>query len=153
MKKIILVILCFFLIYISYSFFEAFKPNTTIPSLQKYLTRTAKLGTQTYTLYIADSPKLQEQGLSNVKNMPSSAGMLFVFSKPNKYYFWMKDMKFPLDFVFIRNNVVIDTLENIDPNSYPKAFTAISPFDSVLELNNGEILKSNVIIGDTLQGR
>jgi len=82
--------------------------------------------------------------------MSVSEGMIFVFDKPDFYYFWMKDMKFPLDFIFIKNNEVVDLLENIAPETYPKSFTSKVKADKVIELNAGEIKKSGIKIGDKL---
>lgn len=150
MKKIIIVAFFIFSFTILYSLWEAFRPNTTIPLLQNYQKQDAKLGTKMYTLYIADTPNKQEQGLSNVKAMPENVGMIFIFKKPGSYFFWMKDMKFPLDFVYIRNNKVVDLMPYVRVETYPNAFTAKVPFDSVIELNSGEISASNVLIHDKL---
>jgi uncharacterized membrane protein (UPF0127 family) len=76
--------------------------------------------------------------------------MMFVFDKPDFYYFWMKDMNFPLDFIFIRDNEVVDLLENITLETYPQSFTSKVQADKVIELNSGEIKKSGIKIGDKL---
>lgn len=48
---------------------------------------------------VADTPKERKQGLSGRKNLAKDKGMLFVYKKPQKHSFWMKNMLFPLDFI------------------------------------------------------
>ncbi len=82
--------------------------------------------------------------------------MLFIFNKPGKYYFWMKEMLFPLDFVWINGNHVVDLTENVnspDTDQFIKlpSFTSRFPFDKVLEINAGMIRKSNIKINDLVE--
>lgn len=61
--------------------------------------------------------------------------MLFVFPQVGIYSFWMKDMNFPLDIVWIdENNTVVDRVINALPESYPKTFTPHASAARVLEL-------------------
>jgi hypothetical protein len=46
---------------------------------------------------VASNDTQKELGLSNRTCIGVNQGMLFVFDKPGKYDFWMKDMKFPID--------------------------------------------------------
>ncbi len=108
------------------------------------------LGKYNYLLVIADNNEKRANGLSNIELMSVNEGMMFVFDKPDFYYFWMKDMNFPLDFIFIRDNEVVDLLENITLETYPQSFTSKVQADKVIELNSGEIKKSGIKIGDKL---
>ncbi len=71
-----------------------------------------------FDLYVAKSPRDQEIGLSKYENMPQNTGMLFQFGKSDYYAFWMRDMKFPLDIIFINNNRIVAIYDNVP---YPKA--------------------------------
>jgi uncharacterized membrane protein (UPF0127 family) len=42
-------------------------------------------------------------------------GMIFFFDKPLKVSFWMRGMNFPLDIVWVRNNVILGVTENVKP--------------------------------------
>jgi uncharacterized membrane protein (UPF0127 family) len=78
-------------------------------------------------------------------------GMLFVFSKPDNYNFWMKDMKFPIDIVWINENkLVIGTTANISPATYPKTYTSSAPAKYVLELRAGRAQQLNIAEGTNL---
>jgi uncharacterized membrane protein (UPF0127 family) len=91
------------------------------------------------------------QGLSNVVKLPRNQGMLFVFEKPDTYGFWMRDMNFGLDIVYLHNGLVVDLKENILASTFPQIFYPISAVDAVIELSVGEIMKSEVRIGDPVK--
>ena len=61
---------------------------------------------RTFSVEVATSSAQQQQGLSGRNSLATDKGMLFIFKTPNKYAFWMKDMKFPLDMVFIKDNKI-----------------------------------------------
>jgi len=115
----------------------------------------AKIGSKTYWLEIADTAAKRGQGLAKRKQLKDNQGMLFIFPKVRKHYFCMQDMRFPLDFIWIRDNKVIDITANVPNknNGLPMfdSFTARSEFDKAIELNAGEIAKSKVKISDLVQ--
>jgi uncharacterized membrane protein (UPF0127 family) len=100
---------------------------------------TANVGNKNYTLYIADTEEKRVRGLSGSKPLRSDEGMLFVFPFKDRYNFWMKDMNYPLDVVFVDNDIVVTVLKNIDPSTYPNTFTATAPFNKVIELKAGSL--------------
>ena len=102
---------------------------------------------------IADTDVLREQGLSGRASMASNAGMLFIFDTPDRYSFWMKDMNFRLDFLWISaDNEIVDLTENVAPESYPKAFRPDVPVVKVLELNGGFAVMHGIKRGDIVSG-
>jgi len=50
---------------------------------------------------LANTNASREIGLSYRTSMNQDEGMLFVFDKIGKYGFWMKDMNFPLDILWL----------------------------------------------------
>lgn len=56
---------------------------------------------------VMNSPTGRQQGLSGLAAVPEQ-GMLFVFEQPNQHLFWMKDMKFDLDFIWLRDGKVVE---------------------------------------------
>lgn len=98
---------------------------------------------------VALSPKDQEKGLSGRNGLKEDEGMLFVFNDPGKYDFWMKDMKFPIDIIWIsEDKKIIDITKNILPESYPAVFKPASSARYVLEVNAGFSDTSEIKIGD-----
>ena len=99
----------------------------------------------------ADTPLTRAHGLSDRLYLEEGAGMLFVFDSIDLYGFWMKDMHFPLDFVFIRDKKVVDLIEKVPvPLGEPIPFTAKEPFDAVLEVNTGWIAANHIQVGDSV---
>lgn len=104
---------------------------------------------------VSSTPAEMEQGLSDRAVMDINQGMLFDFGlAPSKVAFWMKDMKFDLDFIWIKNNRIIFITENAQaprpslenlPLYYPP-----EPVDQVLEVNSGWTEKNNISVGDAV---
>lgn len=100
---------------------------------------------------IAKTDEQKRQGLSGVKFLAEDEGMLFVYDKPALWSFWMKDMNFPLDFIWIREGEVIDLSENVPVLDEDGKITRIRPkqtIDQILEVNSGFIEKNNIQVGD-----
>ena len=97
---------------------------------------------------LADTPASRELGLSGRVSMNDDEGMLFAFDKPGRYGFWMKDMKFPLDIIWINENGVIVSIERgLTPESYPKTFINQSEASYVLEVNAGLAERFGLYLG------
>lgn len=96
-----------------------------------------KLGDKSYTAEIARTTESRSKGLSGRKSLPYHQAMLFVFDEPGAYGFWMKDMNFPIDIIWIDENLkVIDVTPNNAPKSYPQIFKPKSPAQYVLEIKS-----------------
>lgn len=101
---------------------------------------TAAVGDQNIKLLIADNQKSRQVGLSNRRSLSRDTGMLFIFDKADKPAFWMRDVKFPLDIIFINNNKVVDIVKNAQPpkdGENPTIYTPDALADKVLEINGG----------------
>ncbi len=121
-------------------------------------TKTAQLeiNGNTINVEIADNSETRKRGLGGRASLGESDGMLFIFDNLDKHPFWMKGLSFPLDFVWIKEDKVIDILSNIAPpkqgqqDSELPIYSSSSPVDKVLELNAGSIKKLNIKVGDTI---
>ncbi len=111
-----------------------------------------KIGSKEILVEIADTEFRKRAGLSNREFLPENYGMLFVYDKPDYYSFWMKDMKFPLDFIWIRNNQIVEINEKIDPQTFPppKTLTPNEKVDMILEVKAGFVEKFNIKIGEKI---
>lgn len=98
---------------------------------------------------IAETSKQRELGLSGRQSLASDAGMLFVFEEPDRYGFWMKDMNFPLDFIWIKDSKVIEITSNV-PETNLNIYKPKEAVDKVLEVNAGWASKNQINIGDSI---
>lgn len=103
---------------------------------------------------IADTEAKRSQGLSGRLSMDQDLGMLFKFDQPGMYRFWMKDMNFGLDFIWIRGGKVVEISKNISPplKTYgiPAIITPKEKIDQVIEVNAGWADKYDIKEGDIL---
>jgi len=107
---------------------------------------------ETLTLTIASTSAEQELGLGDRPSLSSNSGMLFVFDKPNNYGFWMKDMEFPIDIIWLDQDFKIVHIENsLSPSTYPSVFYPGSPSKYVIEVNSGLAQQHSLYVGETLQ--
>jgi uncharacterized membrane protein (UPF0127 family) len=105
------------------------------------------INNQTFTVVVADTPKKQIQGLSGTLTLPHD-GMLFVFDTPGKPSFWMKDMHYSLDFIWLdADKKVVDTSENISPQTFPNTISPNTDSKYVLETKAGFAKEYDVKVG------
>jgi uncharacterized membrane protein (UPF0127 family) len=116
-------------------------------------TPSAAINNHVFSLYLAQTSEEQAVGLAKYKQIDVNQGMLFLFSKPGYYSFWMKDMHFPIDIIFISGNKVVDVFENVpvSPNDNLPVYATKTRADKVLEINSGLSKKYNIEIGNTVK--
>lgn len=102
-----------------------------------------------FSVEVADTPEKRAQGLSGREFLPEDEGLLFVFNNSGTYSFWMKEMNFPIDIIWIDENFVIEEItKNIAPETFPETFSSQNPAQYVLEINAGLSEKYNFQKGD-----
>ena len=69
---------------------------------------------QTFNLEVANDANTRSQGLSRRPLLAEDAGMLFVFSSEGFHKFWMKEVRFPLDLLYIAADGTIVDIQTMD---------------------------------------
>lgn len=101
---------------------------------------------------LAITPQAKIQGLSGRRELKENEGMLFVFDYPRKYTFWMKDMNFPIDIIWIGEDLrVVYIKKNALPQLYPETYTPDVDAKYVLETVSGFSEKNNIKEGDGVE--
>lgn len=103
---------------------------------------------QTIYVAIADTADQRQQGLGGQKTLCEKCGMLFLFDTVDNYTFWMKDMNFDIDIIWIRDDVVVDISDNVSYKTSEKIVWTIESIDKVLELPAGSADKFGIIAGN-----
>lgn len=118
------------------------------------ITHLVTVGDQAYTVEVASTAEQQALGLSNRDDIDENSGMLFPFTPAASVSFWMKDMRFALDIIWIANGKVIGIEKNA-PSPLPgmetqelPIYRPAQPVDYVLELKAGRSQFFN--IGDNV---
>ncbi len=112
----------------------------------------AKIGDQTVRVTVADTPESRERGLSGRDGLASDEGMLFVFPNDEYHMFWMKDMLFSIDIVWLsRDKTVVDIAEDVSPDTFPASFSPRALARYVLELPAGFVEEYTIQIGNEVR--
>lgn len=124
---------------------------------QKLSTPIANIKTHEFQLLIARSETDKQIGLSKHDNLAADKAMVFIFEKPDYHRFWMKDMKFPIDLIFIKGNKIVKIYENApklkEPIDNIPIYSPPELIDKALEINAGLSKKYNFKIGDVVEFR
>ncbi|NDV99207.1 DUF192 domain-containing protein [Salipiger sp. PrR002] len=108
-------------------------------------------GSARFAVQVADDTLERARGLMFVEQMPSSAGMLFVYDAPHEMSFWMKNTLIPLDMVFADSEgVVISVHENAVPGDLTPIPSA-GEAQYVLEINGGLAAQLGIAEGSEMQ--
>jgi uncharacterized membrane protein (UPF0127 family) len=125
----------------------SFSPN---PAFSEEL-KTITFGDTVIRVAVADSTRERTLGLSGTTELPEGTGMLFIFQSENIPSFWMKDMLFPIDIIWISSaGVVVGVVPNATPESYPSLFRPDEPILYVLEVNAGFATQHDVQKGSEI---
>lgn len=142
---IVIVIAVLFVNFVTHTFSLPFgaKPNAT-----------ATIDGHTFHVNVVTSEKDQETGLSSRSSLPQDEGMLFPFKKTDYYSFWMRNMKFPIDIIYIANKKIVTIYSDVAAptnSSVPLIiYKPNQPADSVLEINAGLASQYHFKTGDSV---
>ena len=113
---------------------------------------TVQVGGKTVRVTVADTPETRQKGLGGRNGLAPDEGMLFIFPQDGKYGFWMKDMKFPIDILWLSGaRRVVYMAQNVSPDTYPEVFAPTTPARYVLELPAGYAKAYTVGVGDEVR--
>lgn len=111
-----------------------------------------KINNQIIIADVAVTPEARSRGLGGRDYLGFNEGMLFVFDDFDKYGFWMRDMKIPIDIVWIRGNDIVGVEENVqpppDPKNPDKIYEPPLPVNKILEVVAGRAKVLNAKAGD-----
>ena len=114
------------------------------------------IGAQSIKAEVARTPIALARGLSGRDGLGENESMLFIFGIADRHGFWMKDMKFPIDIIWLKDNKIIGFTENIEPQIGAKTqdlkiYYPPEPVDRVLELRAGRARLLNAQVGDMIK--
>jgi uncharacterized protein len=131
----VIVLIMFFFIF-SNNFFRGTKSSVVINGKE-------------IEIEVVSTEKEKAKGLGGRNSLCDSCGMLFKFASMKNHSFWMKDMKFPLDIIWIFNDKIVYIAKNVPPD-YQGIITPPMSANRVLELNGGICDKENIKEGDII---
>lgn len=122
-----------------------------------YSSAIIELGGERFEVRIADNRDKRAKGLGDSKPLEKNEGMLFVFETAGKYQFWMKDLSYPLDIIWVAGGTIVDIAPRVappiageSPESYRK-YAPRLPADRVIEVAAGTVDRLGIKIGDSVR--
>lgn len=119
-------------------------------------TSTLTIGGKSIKVEIADNPATRARGLSFRESLEEGYGMYFLFDSAGQPSFWMKDMNFPIDIIWIKDDRVVNIESNASPQPGAqlwqlKLFAPAGDINRVLEVNAGWAERNGVKAGDSVR--
>lgn len=159
MKKSLVIFVCFLIIGVCLAVYIQSSPTksdvsrvgegSVLIDTEKYAQRQVSIKGVDFSVFVSDTPLLRNQGLSGFKGLLKNEGMLFVFDVPDNVGFWMKDMLFPIDIVWIDSDMkVVSFKENVSPDTFPQILYPNTPALYVLEVTAGTVSSLGLQKGD-----
>ena len=108
-----------------------------------------KAGSGVYHLRVADTEAKRVQGLSGVEKLKSNGGLLMKFDTEEKWGIWMKDMKIPIDILWINDEkMIVYIVKNVAPEiSTNETFRPKANARFVVELPAGSVDRAGIKTG------
>jgi uncharacterized protein len=132
----------FFAIYNATTVFKA-APDSELSTTKM------RIGDKQFTLEIANTSAARQTGLMRRDSMPADHGMIFVFRKSDRWSFYMKNTRIPLDLLFIDESGKIRSIHQLKPYDL-NSVTSDVPVKYAIELNEGMAKKAGAKVGDRL---
>ena len=101
---------------------------------------------------------LWEQGMTGRPYLEAGKGMLYIADGPDVGSFWMKGMRFPLDFIWIGRNCRVVDIHPYAPAPLPYTpdeqlprYRSYTTAAYALEVNAGESDRYGIRVGDSVE--
>jgi len=125
-----------------------------VPFLSGMITQempTVRIGNVPVRVVVADSADERARGLSGRESLDSTDGILFIFDESAYHAIWMKDMRFPIDVIWVDTRLrVVDITRDLRPDSYPRQFEPNAPARFAIEVNAHYAEAFGIRVGDSV---
>ncbi len=112
-----------------------------------FFVKIVRINEQTFIATTPLSVAAYQKGLGGKKDLCRTCAMLFHFYRVGRYAFWMKDMQFDLDIIWIRDGQIVYIKNDFSSNS-TAIVEPVAPADNVLEIGAGLAEKYGFKVGD-----
>lgn len=125
--------------------------TATTANVGVYQTTRLALSDRLVTMDIADSAPKMSLGLGGRRSLSADKGMVFAYVGTGQRCFWMKDMKFSIDILWLDAQKKVGHIEkSLSPDTYPQSYCPDVAAQYVVELQAGTSEVAGVKVGDSL---
>jgi uncharacterized membrane protein (UPF0127 family) len=130
--------------------------NTPAPSVEGWPPTKAQPKLQTMKLFVGAETITAEMALTQVqigtgmmfrKVMTENEGMLFVFARPHRTSFYMRNTTLPLTAAYIDSEGTILELHDLEPLNETPVEASSENIQYVLEMKHGWFKRHNIAVG------
>jgi len=109
------------------------------------------IGVHVVDAELADTPERQQRGLSGRRQLADGQGMLFPYDEPGLHGFWMPDMHFDIDILWIRAGRIVHVEARVPHDDARTIYRPPEPADLVLEVPAGSAEHRGWRVGDAVE--
>lgn len=137
-------------------FFFIFKSGIFDVGSSKYKQAIVSIRGERFRVEVADTFASRELGLGGREGLAEDEGMLFLFNSLSVRTFWMKDVSFPIDIIWIAGDKVVGFAQNTTPHTNQfvgqiARYKSPEVVDKVLEVSGGTVKRVGIIVGDGVE--
>lgn len=111
-----------------------------------------RIAGQDIQVKLALTPSEQAEGLSGQDKLEHNTGMLFVFKQIGEHNFWMQDMNFPIDIIWLSHTKQVIYIKiDAQPTDFPEVYGPKENSKYVLEVLAGFSQQNNLQVGDRVE--
>ena len=131
-------------------FLKAYYSRAPLPKAQ------LEIKDHTLNVEIADNIATRMKGLSGRDGLAENSGLYFSFPLRARHGFWMKDMKFGIDMIWVDGHTVRGVTENVQPEPGKSmlqltVYYPPSEINKVLEVPAGTAARLGITAGDQIK--
>jgi uncharacterized protein len=134
------------------SFFQGCQPKAAETSAFGLRIAGLKISNVPLTAEIADTPQASENGLMFRESLADDRGMLFIFERPRKAQFWMRNTKIPLSIAYIDSAGSILEIKSMKPLDETVVPSSSDHVAYALEVNQGWFSRHGIAPGAKIDG-
>lgn len=126
-----------------------FESSVSSPTSENKL---LQVGSKIISVEVADTASEIQKGLSGRDYLDQNSGMYFELDEEKQATFWMKEMKFPIDIVWITDATIVGIVKNapIPTNNQIPTFTSPTAVTNVLEVKANFCDENRIQVGDKI---
>ena len=110
------------------------------------------LGNTPLRVDVLTTPEERTIGLSGRTSLSPTEGALFVFPNNGYHGIWMRNMQFPIDIIWVDENLqIVDIEKNVTPSTFPRIFEPRVPARFVIETNSNFTSSFDITVGEKVQ--
>lgn len=103
-----------------------------------------RIGPHAFKVEVAATERQRQRGLMGRTHLAADGGMLFVFERPDRHCFWMRNTPLPLSIAFIDPTGRIVGLADMQPNT-DTVHCPLADIGYALEVRQGEFERRGIL--------